>query len=454
MDIPAKLKRERRGSLRQHSAEPSSRRAGMALFSVIFALMAVGLLSAGVFVLTDAQQRSVQNREATTRALLLAEEGIAHALAVVRDTLRADSGTGLLLGSDRAGNTADDGLLIGYGLSSAAQIPAAGKVTPRGTYTVTLSDDPNDGDANPLSDTNGRIRMRCTAVTVRGASATIDVIVGATWPPAMATDGNLTINGNPALLGKCGGAHANLVAIVSGTPTVSTNVSASQTVDVSGRILDTLKQPVAPLENQPPVDIPDLDPGEFCPSAAYHLRADGTVLRSSDGAVFDARSDPQFGWKLASSSPIVWDFSGNTGVPGTVCAQGNIKMSGNPGSPGSPLSMSLIATGSITISGNPYLSPSSPDGISVLAGGDVAISGNPAAGAITYEGLIYSRSQCKLNGNPAIAGQVLCKDKPNPPGSSEEADMNAVSGNPTITSNCVGKLAARRQILDWFQPAG
>src|SRR5688572_27228118 len=93
-------------------------RRGIALPLVLFGLVTISLLSAGIYVVNDAQANSVRNRESTTRALLLSEEALAHAFMVVRTTLRKTGETRLLIGSDNVGATADDGLLVGYTLTS------------------------------------------------------------------------------------------------------------------------------------------------------------------------------------------------------------------------------------------------------------------------------------------------------------------------------------------------
>jgi hypothetical protein len=135
-----------------------------------------------------------------------------------------------------------------------------------------------------------------------------------------------------------------------------------------------------------------------------------------------------------------------------VCAHGNVKVSGNAGSALNPLQMSIFATLSVEISGNPYLKSSHPEGIGILAGGDVKISGNPASGFQNYEGLVYAGAQCMTNGNPAVFGQLLCKSKPDPAGSSQLVDFNQIPGNARITSDCNGLAARYRRIASWYQP--
>jgi hypothetical protein len=295
--------------------------------------------------------------------------------------------------------------------------------------------------------------LNCTAVTTDGAKATLSAVVGNSMFPGVVTEGNLTINGNPEIIGKCGGAHANQVAIVSGNPTVSdgSNISATSYVQLSGEVENESGETVTPLQFQPPLEIPEVFPADYCGTAEFTLNSNGTLFQKSTGESFNINSNPKFGWKRSSSSPVVFDHDAGTAAPGTVCAYGNVKVGGNVGSAANPMAMSIIATGSIQISGTPFLVPSSEDRIMFLSGADVEISGNPEAGSRNYEGLIYATSQCKVNGNPTVQGQIVCKNKVNPAGSQEIVVDNAISGNPVITYDCGGFRLTKLRFLSWYQ---
>jgi hypothetical protein len=431
-------------------AYPHARR-GLALPMVIFGLVAIGLLSAGLYVIGDAQSNSVKHRESSSRALLLAEEGLSHAVMVLRTHLGRTRETRLLVGSDNLPLTADDGLLIGYGLPADREIPDTGKLVSSGRYSVMITDDPADPDPGPLADGNFRVKLRCTGVTTDGSTAIIETVLASMSLPSLATEGNLSISGSPDLLGQCGGAHANGNTNVGGSVTVVLGVSASGTA-TGNNITNEAGNPMPPLSNQPPLEIPDYDPLDFCNSADYIMNANGWITQVATGLQFDARSDEVFGFKRASSSPIVWDHKDSEAVPGTFCAHGNVKIGGNPGTALAPLAMSIIATGSIEVSGNPYLRASHPEGVGLMSGGDLKINGNPAAGSRNFEGLMYSRSQCQTSGNPTLFGQLLCKNKANPAGSINHFNNNEIPGNPIITSDCNGLTARYRRVVSWYQP--
>jgi hypothetical protein len=437
------------------SAQLSGRRRprrGLAIPAALFAMVIIAALTTAIFLLSDIQTRAVRNRESSARAFMLAEEGLTHALTVVRDTLRNRPYTRLLIGSDGVVATADDGLIIGYGMSAGLQIPAAGRVTANGTYTATMVDDPADGDANAFEDQNGRILVRCTAVTTDGAQATVHAVVGGLPLPGVSSDGDMIIAGSPRVTGPCGSVHANDDAFISGNPIVSGRITASDSSQGSGTVWDESGNALPRLANQPKLEIPDLDPADYCGRADYVLRSDGMVVKKGPpDLVFNATSVPQFGWKRSSTSPLVWDLVGDLAVNGTVCAEGNVKIGGNSGTDILPLKMSVIATGSIEISGNPFMQPSSPDSIMFLAGGDLSISGNPGVFNDNFDGLIYAESQCKISGNPNLEGQLVCQDNPNPAGAIQYASQNEISGNPRIRYSCNGKINGRRRIMEWMQ---
>ena len=427
-------------------------RKGLALASSLFAIIVVGVLISAVFIMTQLQSSTSQGKEDWVRANQFAEAGQAHGLSVLRTNLRDTTNTRLLRGSDNAAATTDDGRLTGYALAAALQIPVAGKNLGTGLYKVHFLDDPADTDGLPLVDSNLRIVMRCTGETADGSVAEIDVVVGFTPSSGIVVDGPLTVSGNPTLTGMCGTAHANGNLGVSGVPTARTALTSSATA--TGSASDSLGTVLPSLSNQPTLDVPNVNPMDYCtPGATHILQSNGFILEVATGILHDARSTEKFGWKRSSSSPVIWDGAGNSVSAGTFCAQGNVKLSGNTGSDASPLSLSLIASGSIEISGNPVIKPNHPEGISLMAAGDLSISGNPGTNP-NFSGLLYGGSQCKVAGNPGITGQLLCDNKANPAGSVDYAAINEISGNPKITYECGGNLFNKRRIFSWYSRIG
>jgi hypothetical protein len=419
----------------------------------MFALVMIGVLMMGLFTFASLSAKAALNRERAMRAVHVAEAGITHTLGLLRGSLRQHNFTRLLRGSDNLVPTADDSLLVGWGLPSGDEITLAGKGFQGHTYFVSVRDDPADGDANAATDRNGRVLVRCRAVTNEGSVAEVTAIIGAVPFPALATDGNVNFSGNPSILGACGGAHANGNISGGGTPVVATQATATGTATGTFKLPDGSNAPK--LGGQPEIPIPDLFPLDYCAGADYRLRADGFIVPAATGIPLDARSVEVFGWKRSSGPPEVkWDLSGNSSVDGTYCVEGNAYVSGNTGTAANPREMSIIATGSIEISGNPYITAEHDDNIMLLAGGDVSISGNPSVGAQNFSGLIYAGAQCKLSGNPAISGQVLCANGPQPVGSVNFVSSHDMSGNFTLTFDCSANVFNKRRVLFWYPRIG
>jgi hypothetical protein len=426
---------------------------GIALASAMFGLVAVSLLINGIFVMTDLQARAGQNREAALRAQHIAEAGLTHALATLRRELKDTTLSRLLRGFDNNAATPDDnGYLIGYPIPADVQIPANGVAAMGGTYYVQLLDDPADNDGNPMQDANGQVLLRCRGVTAGGAVADVEGIVSLTLLPGVVTDGALQISGNPEILGACGGVHANAIVVLNGDPIVSTQVSATGIVEGDAELPNG--QPAPTLSNQPPLDVPVLNPLDHCGPADFILQSDGFILEVATGMLHNANANEKFGWKKSGSNPVVWDLAGNSATAGTVCAHGNVKISGNPGSDAQPLALSVIATGSIELSGNPNIRSAHPDNIALLAGGDLKINGNPEMLTNDYSGLLYALSQCDVGGNPHVNGQLVCKNLPNAANTSNHIDVNSISGNPEIRFECGNNLLNKRTLRYWYPRLG
>jgi hypothetical protein len=431
---------------------PRSRR-GIALPAAMFTLVAMAVLVGGLYTFADLGAKSVRNRESSSRAVHVAEAGVAHTLGLLRGGLRMHSYSRILRGSDDIVNTADDSLLVGWGLAAGDQIPLAGQTYQGHTYFVTVRDDPADGDANPATDLNGRVQVRCRAVTADGATAEVEAIIASVPQAAIATDGNANYSGTPQVLGVCGGVHANGNLSGGGNPIVQTQASASGVAGGNFRLPNGSDAPR--LSGQAEVPIPDLAPLDFCVGADFRLRADGVLVDLSTGIESNATGVPVNGWKRSSGPPEVkWDLSGPASVNGTYCVEGNASISGNTGSALTPRRMSVVATGSIEVAGNPFITPDHDDGILFLAGGDVALSGNPTAGASNFSGLVYAGAQCKTSGNFTVFGQIMCANAAQPAGSINHVSTHDMSGNWTLNFDCSGNVFNKRRVLYWYPRIG
>ena len=428
-------------------------RRGLALPTALLGLVVVSVLAAAIYSVSDVAGHAAQNRVASARAMLVAEQGAAHAVRLLQDSLQHVSYTNLLRGSDNTASTTDDGRLTGYSLNSAVQIPVAGKAGVGGTYKVQLLDDPADPDGVNLVDKNYRVLVRCTATTTEGAGAAVDLIIYGPPSPAIAVGGDLKISGKPSITGKCGGLQANGSIEVGAEPTIVSGYLAAAGTVGPKPITYPSGTTNSPTTGVPAIPIPDLNPLDYCATADYVAQADGKVKRMSDGTLHTATSTAKFGFKQTSgSSPIKWDFDVATAVEATFCVYGNVYFPSAPGTSSNPLNISLYVTGSVQISGDPYLAPAPGDSVIVMSGGDVELNGSPASGSSNYEGLIYAESQCKVSGTPNVSGQFWCLNKTNAAGTVELASQNEISGDAKFVYNCGGAATKWRRQVYWAQP--
>jgi hypothetical protein len=416
----------------------------------MFALVAGSILAAGMFSLSDLSAKASMNQERSARAIQVAEAGLSHALSLLRGSLRMNGFTRILRGSDNFIPTADDSLFIGYGLAAGDQIPLAGRAFQGHTYFVTIRDDPSDGDANASTDLNGRVLVRCRSVTSDGATAEVSAIIGSVPMPGFAADGNAAFAGGPDILGPCGGAHANGdISSTGGGPTVGTQVSATGTVTGNWDLPNGTPAPRAP--NSAPIDIPDLNPVDYCGADAdIRLLAGGVATNGAgNGIAIPA------GWAY-NAGTLTWTLDGTTGNPpiATYCVTGNAIVKGDVGTAAVPKKMSVIATGSIRMEGTPYLVADHDDGILALAGGDIYLAGNAAAGATSYSGMIYARAQCLATGNFVAVGQLLCANNAQPLGATEWTATHSISGNFTLRFDCSANVFNKRRALYWYPRIG
>ena len=427
---------------------------GLALPSAMFALVAMAVLAAGLFTFADLGAKSVRNRESAARATHVVEAAANHALGLMRGSLRTRSFSQILKGADGVAGNADDSLFINWpGLPAGDQIPLAGQAYLGHTYFVTVRDDAADTDGNAAADMNGRVLVHCRAVTADGATAEIEAVIGSVPMPGILTDGDLNLGNSNVIAGACGGVHANgNVNSTGGGPTISTQVSATGTVNGNYRLPDGTAAPRLPFQD--PIPIPDLNPVTYCAGAEFTLLAGGVGIRDNATNVTTFGNSGGWVWEAATQN---WKANGAPTLPaaGTYCVQGNAWLAGNTGSAAAPKTISIVATGSIKVDGTPYIRPDHPDGILLLAGGDIYLAGNNTSGVDNYQGMVYAGAQCSAQGNATLFGQIVCANGPQPAGAIEYAGPgSAITGNFSMSFDCSGNVFNKRRILYWYPLLG
>jgi len=249
------------------------------------------------------------------------------------------------------------------------------------------------------------------------------------------------------------------------------------------------------------------------PSAQYTAFADaiddtalGTVNQSNPEAIKITRTtNPDtisfthetgnlgtYGWSYSNGSNQ-WDIPSNSAgadghtfyvvgvdnyntatsvVNGSVAVPqngGNVSIHGNAGSQAAPIHTTVLATGSIQINGNPYLTgnsvlktPELPPFVQVrilfAAVEDIQVTGDVGAGAgqIKFSGICYAGEQVDLSGSGDVDGQILALNNPNVSGttgsnaSPVNQTNNTVTGHFTLNFNG-GQAVGTISLMSWRQ---
>ncbi len=423
-------------------------RSGIALLTVLLAMALLTVIGAALAAIGIVEYRKSLNHRSATRALLLADAGASHVLGLMRGPLSHFTYSDVIRGDDRAPNTEDDGVLAGFGLDAFDELPDTGVVLGLGRYFVRLENDAADPSGDPSTDSNHRVVAICRGELPDGGVAEVRAILAAPSFPAIVSNGDLTLPGNPEVLGPCAGVHANGDLRVSGHPTVDGEATASGELILSGTIYDANGNIVVPRYQQQ-MEVPQYSLQSFCADADYEL-LDGYVVAAGPPRQSTlATGNGHLGWKW-NASQGTWSLSGSEAVSGTYCVHGNVSVTGNIGSDGAPLQISILASGSVQVAGNPKIEADHPDGVLILAEGDVQIAGNASGMTLSYAGLVYAGSQCEVNGTPSVGGHVMCYDDPDPLGATNLVSENKINGTPEVTYDCTGERR-RTLMATWWE---
>lgn len=356
---------------------------GIALMSVVLLMLVVSALTAALAVSAQTEVLVSRNHQSAAQAHMAAEAGLNHAASTVVANLARWEANGfatssaamsrLLRGPDDLNGTAptdlDNGSLEVLGIPRSPARTALGTM-PGVAYEARIfdEDDPLRGvtlaptdlariqeNAVATADNNRRLVVRATGYALNGTRVVLDAIVGTVTLPAVVTNGDLTVNGNPTVIGLAGGIHSNEDLELLGSPSIAQQATASLDYSTTGN-------PVVGGElggSFPHLWIPPVKASDYRWRADFILTAGGLITTNPDArppvalavlcnasAVFNA-CRPAWGWVYRGPGNG-WDITGNSGANGTYYVEGPVNISGNPGSNLVPLVITLIAEGRST----------------------------------------------------------------------------------------------------------
>ena len=386
------------------------RQEGMVLIISLIILFVSTILAISTVRTATLELAMSRNHMYAVEALQNAESGVAVTLAEVEANydLSADGFVDVINGQYRA-SKADLARKMWYD-------------------TILVDDGEIDGDL--LVDTNDTVRLISQATSFDGASNTIEVLIGVSsavpgfgLDKAILTQGDLTFGGDAELHGSNQDVHSN--SDIYRADKVLTDGIISASGDVYGTADGE--------SNATEIDIPLIDPGVFAQYADFIFDSNGNV-HDADGKFVG--KDSYQGWEFKGSK---WNTNGAKVVGGLLYFEGvagNVDISSNVGTKGSPWEVSILADGWIDVNGTPiidnYKNPANPvevQQILFMAGTDIKIVGNPNQ---VFNGIIAAGEQIYLSGNINIEGSILAADQSN---TSNLVTENTMSGTADIIND-------------------
>jgi cytoskeletal protein CcmA (bactofilin family) len=253
--------------------------------------------------------------------------------------------------------------------------------------------------------------------------------------PALLINGDLYMHGNNQILGAEGNVHANgdLVkdgasGYVSGDVTATGTIDANDNFDVGGTMSGGM----------PAINVPNIQASDYFGLADWVLTETGTIESVSTPGVACTSGCPS-GWAFAGGT---WSATGSMPTSATYYVRGDVTMKGVGKS--EVTGLSVIAEGSITLSGNSQFAPENASKIQFVANGDLSMGVDADVEAINVDGQILVREQLKIHGNATFQGRVIAQDvdgddnvwsvdNPNGRRGTNVLDTNELDGTITVT---------------------
>ena len=432
---------------------------------MIGVLLLLVIISASTAALTVSGRTEIaisRNHEMATQAQVAAEAGLNHAVDVMLTSLRSwqpngfaspnDAMTSFLLGPDNLSGTvatdADNGSLEATGIPRPpARLLLAGTLGAQYEARIYDEDDPARGltltaadlvriaeNGQLTTDGNTQVVVQAIGYAADGSMTTLEALIVPVDAPAIVANGDLTVQGNPDIVGTNGSVHANGDLNLGGSATVSENATASGDYNESGN--PSVGGDLGGAQSTQPV--PEVNALDYKPLADYILTSVGTM---TDGTGTVTICDA---WAVATAcetAGYMWVFAGGNGWTATSVgdpsltdgftyyAETDLTMTGNMGTNGNPLNITLIAEGNIDIAGNGVLEANTP-GLLFVTNKDLKMAGGKDQ--VGAEAQILVREQLSLLGNTSLRGQIVIE---NAASTSDLVTDNRVGGNASLTND-------------------
>lgn len=437
---------------------------GVALIIVLLLLAVMMALTTGLSLSGQTELAMASNELNYAGSRAAAEAGLNRAI----EQIIANTTTNLLAGVDGLVD-ADDPLAAVNADNGIVPVIGNGPFTIGTQYSYTLAifddDDPSlypaplsnpqltqmNENNNAYLSLNDRLILRATGTGPRGTTVSISrvlqsVATGAIPPtsttilsnPAVLVGGDLDINGNITVGGTEGNIHTNGNITGGGSENISGDLTAT------GTVADALDPDGLKAGGMPPVTIPEIKAEDYRGLADWILTSSGAIQRASDNATCGGAGPTcPTGWTYSSGA---WSASGAMPASATYYVEGPVSVHGTGKS--TLTSVSIIAEGSITITGNGKFRPENSSKIQFVTNGDFELGGTvDVDDSVDLDGQIMVREQMKIYGNSEFQGRVMVENRdgatnaydastnPNGRRGDSTTAANTLAGNMRVTYN-------------------
>ncbi len=450
-----------------HPLNPGRSEKGVALIIVMLLLSVMAGLTAAMALSGQTEIAMASNEVYYAGARAAAEAGMNRAI----EQITADTATDLLAGADG---------LVDVGNPAAAvnidngDVPNLGKASfnlgPLYSYRFQIFDDDDPSlypvaltgpqlakmgeDGSAYTNVNNRLILRATGLGPKGTTVSLsrllrslDTTLYTTTEnrsnPAILVNGNLNLNGTVTVSGfdkvtgkltegtaQYGSMYANGNITSNGSSEVTGTIKATGTVDGltdGGKVFGGMS----------PVTVPEVRAMDFKSLADWVLTSGGQITNNSTGVVCVANCPK--GWSFKDGT---WSVTGDPPSSATYYVEGAVAING-VGKQQEFTALSVIAEGSITITGNGQFTPANTSKIQFVTNGDF-VSNAAVDAPLNSDGQIMVREQLNLLGGFTFQGRLLVEDRdgaanvydavtnPNGRRGSSLVDSNNLSGNVSL----------------------
>ncbi len=422
---------------------------GAALIIAIFAILLVTVIGFALIATGMVSLDISKNAREQSEAYYISESGLIHAINLVTVAGKSEF-TNILKAGDGIAYTGDE---LSTQPTALVPIPVSGITLGNGRYVVFVSDDPEETDGDPNTDTNGKIVITSVGYGENGATVTTEAIVGDTAPVSrigILADGDIINTNKLFVTGPGGTIHSNGSFQTSSNVCVDNFVSHSSDTSMnlskitSGTTCSTPATVGSNVRYSKPqitpeiYDIPKLQ-NTFRPQAGFIFNSNGTIyLKGSSFALTSAeRAAAGFAaWSWNSGSKL-WSYSSGNAIPnGTYYMEGSSIKISNGGDDTTPPKITLITEGSIEITNGPTFQPKLA-GYALLAGNDIKISSK--IGVLGNPGLIYAYGHMEITNQSTFYGWLQAANFRKSDGTNG-ADITDPGGNNLVAVSSKGTL--------------